>query len=170
MIEETRNGALIKTDLSNEAVEETQDIAPVYADTKTAELFHDMGAQTNPQLKLDLVDLPTRRYKTNGVNITLKQGAFIVKNNKYEFSYGFHTNPNVKYGDNIEEDENKIKRFLFVIRYVVGQADKKTSRDRTIKSILMRKDGVFGRGSNSICEAGSVIDNREGAPRSTQII
>ena len=55
-----------------EAVKETQDIAPVYVDTKTATLLHDMGAQTNPQLKLELVDLPTRRYKMNGVNITLE--------------------------------------------------------------------------------------------------
>ena len=28
----------------------------------------------------------------------------------------------------------------------------------------MRKEGVFGRGSNSICDAGSLIDIREGAP------
>ena len=38
-----------------------------------------MGAQTNPQLKLELVDLPTRRYKMNGVDITLEQGAFLVR-------------------------------------------------------------------------------------------
>ena len=33
MIEQTRNKALMKHDLSNEAVEETQDRAPVYVDT-----------------------------------------------------------------------------------------------------------------------------------------
>ena len=33
-------------------IKQTQDIAPVYVDTKTAKLLHDMGAQTNPQLKL----------------------------------------------------------------------------------------------------------------------
>ena len=54
-----------------EAVKETQDIARLYVDTKTAKLLHDMVAQTNPQLKLELVDLPTRIYKMNGVNITL---------------------------------------------------------------------------------------------------
>ena len=75
----------MKPDLSNEAVEEPQDIAPVYVDTKAAKLLHDMGAQTNLQLKLDLVDLPTKRYKLNGVNITLEQGSFIVKYNKNEF-------------------------------------------------------------------------------------
>ena len=32
-------------------VKETQDIAPVFVDTKTAKLLLDMGAQTNPQLK-----------------------------------------------------------------------------------------------------------------------
>ena len=46
----------MKPNLSNEVLEEAQDIAPVYADTKTANLLHDMGAQTNPQLKLNLVD------------------------------------------------------------------------------------------------------------------
>ena len=92
MIEQTRskalmmpNEALMKPDLSNEAVEKTQNIAPVYVNTKTAKTLQDMGAQTNPQLKLILVDLPTRRYKMNGVNTTLEQGAFIVKDNIYGF-------------------------------------------------------------------------------------
>ena len=74
-----------------------------------------MGAQTNPQLKLNLVDLPTRRYEMNDVDITLEQGAFLVKDNIYEFSDGFInflTKSNVTYDNNIEEDENKIKRFL----------------------------------------------------------
>ena len=30
-------------------IKQTQDIAPVYVDTKTAKFLHDMGAQTNPQ-------------------------------------------------------------------------------------------------------------------------
>ena len=51
-------------------IKQTQDIEPVYVDTKTAKLLHDMGAQTNPQLRLELRDLPTRRYKMNGVDIT----------------------------------------------------------------------------------------------------
>ena len=150
MIEQTRNGALMKPDLSNEAVEETQDIAPVYVDTKTAK--HDMGAQTNPQLKLNRVDLPTRRYKMNDVDITLEQGAFLVKNNIYEFSDGFInflTKSNVTYDDNIEEDENKIRRFLMDIRYVLGKGDKKSARYRTIKRIMGVKDDVFCRGLNS---------------------
>ena len=53
----------MKPNLSNEAVVETQDMAPVYVDTKIAKIFHDMGAQTNPHLKLELVDLPSRRYE-----------------------------------------------------------------------------------------------------------
>ena len=64
-----------------ETLKGTQDIAPVYVDTKTAKLLHDMGAQTNPQSKLELVDLPSRRYKMNGVDITLEQGAFLVRDN-----------------------------------------------------------------------------------------
>ena len=59
----------------NGTIKQAQDIAPVYVDTKTAKLLHDMGARTNPQLKLELVDLPSRRYKMNGVDITLEQGC-----------------------------------------------------------------------------------------------
>ena len=70
-------------------IKQTQAIAPVFVDTKTAKLLHDLGAQTNPQLKLELIDLPTRRYKMNGVDITLEQGAFLVRDNVSEFSEGF---------------------------------------------------------------------------------
>ena len=71
-----------------------------------------MEAQFNPQLNVNLAGLPTRRYKMNGVNITLEKGAFLVKDKIYEFSDGlitFLTNPDVFYGG-IEEDENKNKR------------------------------------------------------------
>ena len=108
-------------------IKQTQDIAPVFVDTKTAKLLHDMGAQTNPQLKLELVDLPSRRYKMSGVDITLEQGAFLVRDNVYEFSEGFTdflTKSNITY-DNIEEDENKIKMCLKDIRYDLGKGDKK---------------------------------------------
>ena len=121
-IEQTRKGALMKPNLSHEALEETQDIAPVYVDTKTAKLLHDMGAQTNPQLRLELVDLPSRRYRMNGADITLEQGAFLVRDNVYEFSEGFTdflTKSNITY-DNIDEDENKNKRFLKDIGYDLG--------------------------------------------------
>ena len=129
--------------------EETQEIAPVFVDTKIAKNLHKMGTQTNPQLKLNLVDLPTRRYKMNGVDITLEQGAFLVRDNIYEFSEGFIeflTNPNVTYNDDIEEDENKIKRFLKDIRYDFGKGDKKSARYRTIKRIMEVRDDIFGRG------------------------
>ena len=125
-IEQTRNKALMTSNEalmksngeactnSHETIKETQDKAPVYVDTKTAKLLHDMGAQTNPQLKLNLVDLPTRRYKRNDVNITLEQGAFLVKDNIFELTEGFTnflTKSNVLY-DDIEEDENNLKSFF----------------------------------------------------------
>ena len=131
-------------------IKQTQDIAPVYVDTKTAKLLHDMGAQTNPQLKSELIDLPSRRYKMNGVDITLEQGAFLVRDNVYEFSEGFTdflTKSNVTY-DKVEEHENKIKRFLKDIRYDLGKGDKKSARYRTIKRIMEVRDDIFGRGLN----------------------
>ena len=131
-------------------IKQTQDIAPVYVDTKTAKLLHGMGAQTNPQLKLELVDLPSRRYKMNGVDITLEQGAFLVRDNVYGFSgfTDFLTKSNVTYDDKVEEDENKIKRFLKDIRYDLGKGDKKIARNSTIKRIMVVRDGIFGRGLN----------------------
>ena len=111
-----------------------------------------MGAQTNTQFKLELVDLPNRRYKMNGVDITLEQGAFLVRDNVYEFSERFTdflTKSNVTYDDNVEEDENKIKRFLKDIRYDLGKRDKKSAIYRTIKRIIGIKDDVYGRGLNS---------------------
>ena len=151
-----------------ETLKGTQDIAPVFVDTKTAKLLHDMGAQTNPQLKLELVGIPSRRYKMNGVDITLEQGAFLVRDNVYEFSEGFTdflTKSNITY-DNIEEDENKIKMFLKDIRYDLGKGDKKSARCRTIKRIMEVRDDIFGRGLKSnpnslIYEAGSLIERLE---------
>ena len=134
-----------------ETLKGNQDIAPVFVDTKTAKLLHDMGAQTNPQLKLELIDLPTRRYKMNGVDITLEQGAFLVRDNVYEFSEGFNdflTKSNITY-DNIEEDENKIQRFLKDIGYDLEKGDKKSARYRAIKRIIGAEDDVYGRGLNS---------------------
>ena len=145
-------------------IKQTQDIAPVFVDTKTAKLLHDMGAQTNPQLKLELIDLPTRRYKMNGVDITLDQGALLVRDNVYEFSEGFTdflTKSNVTYDDKVEEDENKIKRFLKDIRYDLGKGDKKSARYRTIKRIMGAKDDVYGRGLNSNPDANSLIERLE---------
>ena len=144
-------------------IKETQDLAPVFVDTKTAKIFHKMGGQTNPQLKLNLGDLPTRRYKLNDVDITLELSAFLVKDNIYEFSEGFTdflTKTNVLY-DDIEKDKNKIKRFLKDIRYDVGNGDKKSSRYRTIKRIMGVKDDVFGRGLNSNPNPNNLVERLE---------
>ena len=56
----------------------------------------------------------------------------------------FLTNPKVTYGD-IDEDENKINRFLFDIGYDIGKGDKKISRYRTKKRLMTEKVIVFGR-------------------------
>ena len=96
--------------------------------------------------------MPTRRYKLNDVDITLEQGAFLVKDNIYEFSDGlinFLTKSNLTYDDNIVKDENKIKKILKDIRFDVGKGDKKSVRYRTVKRIMGVKDDVFSRGLNN---------------------
>ena len=87
----------------------------------------------------------------NGVKLIYQENAFIVKDNIYDFSdvfINFLTNPIIKYGE-IEEDEKKIKRFLFYIGYDLGKGDKKCARYRAIKRIIGVKDDVCGRGLNS---------------------
>ena len=99
----------------------------------------------------------------NGVDITLEQGAFLVRDNVYEFSEGFTdflTKSNITY-DNIEEDENKIERFLKDIGHDLGKGDKKSARYRTIKRIMGAKDDVFGRGLNSNPDQGNCLASHE---------
>ena len=115
-----------------ETTKETQDIAPIFVDTNTADILHSIGAQTNNPLKLNLVNFPTRKNKMNGVNITLEQGAFLFMNKIYKLSDGFInflTNPDVLYGG-IQEDKYKIKRFLLDTRYDLRKDDKRSSRYR----------------------------------------
>ena len=84
----------------------------------------------------------------NGAKLIYQENAFIVKDKIYELSdefINFLTNPNIKHGE-IEEDENKIKRFLKDIRYDLGKGDKKSARYRTIKRIIGIKEDVYGRG------------------------
>ena len=150
-IGETASRIKENTSKINETLKETQDIAPVFVDTTTAKILLKMGGQTNPQFKSKLVDLPNRRYKTNDVDITLEQSAFLVKVIIYEFSEGFTDllTKSIKLYDDIEEDQNKIKRFLKHIRYDVEIGDKKSARYRAIKRIMGVKDDVFGRDLNS---------------------
>ena len=61
----------------------------------------------------------------------------------------FLTKSNVRFDDNIEEDENKIKRFLKDIRYDLGKGDEKSARYRKIKRIMGVKVDIFGSGLNS---------------------
>ena len=104
----------------------------------------------------------------NGVNLTLEQGAFIIKDNIYESSDGFTnilTKSNVTY-DKIQEDENKNKTFLLVIGYDIGKSDKKSSRYKTVKLILRRKEKIYGRGltkdklGNQSCNSSNNLTER----------
>ena len=86
-----------------------------------------MSVHSNPQLKLKFVILDIGEFETNGVKLIYQEYSFIVKDNIYELSdefINFLTNPNKKHGE-IEEDENKTKRFLKNIRYDLGKEDKK---------------------------------------------
>ena len=109
-----------------------------------------MIQQTKPQLKLMVnKKLDPGEFEMNGVKLTYQDNSFLDKDSIYEFSDGFIiflTNPIVTYDDKIEEDENKIKSFLFDIGYDIGKGDKRSSRYRTIKRILEDKEKQYGRG------------------------
>ena len=143
------NEALMKS--NDKAVEKARDKPGHLVDKDTAQIINLMSVQSNPQLKLKFGNSDIGEFEMNGVKLIYREKAFIVRDNIYEFSDGFInflTNPNIKYGE-IEEDENKIKRFLFDIGYDLGKGDKKSARYRAIKRIIGVKDDVYGSGLNS---------------------
>ena len=136
---------------NDKAVEKARDKPGLLGDKDTAQIINLMSVQSNPQLKLMFGILDIGEFEMNGVKLIYQENAFIVEDNIYEFSdvfMNFLTNPNTKYGE-IEEDENKIKRFLLDIGYDLGKGDKKSARYRAIKRIIGVKDDVYGRGLNS---------------------
>ena len=96
-------------------------------DKDTAQIINLLSVQSNSQLKLMFVNLDIGEFEMNGVKLSYQEISFIVKDNIYDFSdvfINFLTNPNIKYGE-IEEDENKVKRFLFDMAYELGKGIRK---------------------------------------------
>ena len=64
----------------------------------------------------------------------------------------FLTNPDIKFEDFEDEDEEKeIRGFLKDIRYDTRKADKKSSRFRTIKRLLMmRREGALEKSLSEV--------------------
>ena len=148
---------------NGKTVEEARDKPGLLVDKDTAQVINLISVQSNPQLKLKFGNLDIGEFEMNGVKLIYQEKAFIVKDNIYEFSdvfINFLTNPNIKYGE-IEEDENKIKRFLFDIGYNLGKVVKKSARYRAIKRIVGVKDDVYGSGLNSKANPNSLIESLE---------
>ena len=155
------NEAFMKS--NDKAVEKARDKPGLLVDKDTAQIINLMSVQSNPQLKLKFGNLNIGEFETNGVKPIYQENAFIVKDNIYEFSdvfINFLTNPNIKYGE-IEEGENKVKRFLFDIGYDLGEGDKKSARYRAIKRIIGVKDDVYASGLNSKANANSLLERLE---------
>ena len=155
------NEALMKS--NGKAVEEARDKPGLLVDKDTAQIIILMSVQSNPQLKLKFRNLDIGDFEMSGVKLVYQENAFIVKDNIYELSdefINFLTNPNIKHGE-IQENENKIKRFLKDIRYYLGKGDKKSARYRTIKRIIGVKDDVYGRRLNSNPDPNSLIEGLE---------
>ena len=152
------NEALMKS--NDKAVEKARDKSGLLVDKDIAQIINLMSVQSNAQLKLKFGNLDIDEFEMNGVKLIYQENAFIVKDNIYEFSdvfINFLTNPNIKYGE-IEEDKNKIKRFLFDIGYYLGKGDEKSARYRAKKRIIGVKDDVYGSGLNSNANPNSLIE------------
>ena len=116
-----------------------------------ANFDHSMGAQTNPQLQLNLRHLPTRKHKMNAVDITLEQNAFMFGDNQYDFLNSFINllaNPKISYEDTGDEDEKrKIIIFLRDTKYDVGVGEKRSNTYKTNKHIIeARRNRYLVRG------------------------
>ena len=152
------NGEALKKS-NDKAVEKARDKPGMLVDKDTAQIINLMSIQSNSQLKLKFVNLDNCEFEMNGVKLIYQDNSFIVKDNIYEISdvfINFLTNPNIKYGE-FEEDENKIKRYLFDIGYDLGKGYKKSARYRAIKRIIGVKDDVYGRGLNSTPDQGKCL-------------
>ena len=155
------NEALMKT--NGKAVEEPRDKPGLLVDKDTAQIINLMSVQSNPQLKLKFGNLDIGKFEMNRVKLIYHENSFIVKDDIYELSdefINFLTDPNIKYGE-IEADENKIKRFLFDIRYDLGKGDKKSARYRAIKRIMGVKDDIYGSALNSNPDPNNLIERLE---------
>ena len=153
--------ALVKS--NDKDVEKAQDKPGMLVDKGTAQIINLMSVQSNPQLKLKFGNLDIGEFEMNGVKLVYQENAFMVKDNIYELSeefINFLINPIIKHGE-IEEGENKIKRFLKDIRYDLGKGDKKSARYRTLKRIIGAKNDVYGRGLNSNPDPHSLIERLE---------
>ena len=148
---------------NDKAVEKARDKQGLLVDKDTAQIINLISVQSNPQLKLKFGNLDIGEFEMNGVTLIYQENAFIVKDNIYELSdefINFLANLNIKHGK-IEEDENKIKKFLKDISYDLGKGDKKSARYRTIKRIMGVKDDIYGRGLNSNPDPNSLIERLE---------
>ena len=148
---------------NDKAVEKARDKPEMLVDKDTAQIINIMSVQSNPQLKLKFGKLDIGEFEMNDVKLVYQEKAFIVKDNIYELSdelKNFLTNSNIKPGE-IEEDENKIKRFLKHVRYDLAKGDKKSARYRTIKRIIGAKDDVYCRILNSNPDPNSLIERLE---------
>ena len=145
---------------NDKAVEKALDKPGMFVDKDTAQIIKLMSVQSNPQLKLKFVNLDIGEFEMNGVKLIYQENAFIIRDNIYELSdefINFLTNTNIKHAE-IEEDENKIKRFLKDFRYDLGKGDKKSARYRAIKRIIGVKDDVSGSGLNSKANPNNLVE------------
>ena len=103
---------------------------------KLQQIVQQMSAQTDPQLKLIIVDANKNIFIMNNHLIRFTNESILIGNNEYRLTDGlikFLTSKNVS-RENI--DVEQVRNFLRDIDYSLGKTDKKSVRYKSIKSVL----------------------------------
>ena len=109
---------------------------------KLQQIVQQMSAQTDPQLKLIIVDANKNIFIMNNHLIRFTNESILIGNNEYRLTDGFIkflTSKNVS-RENI--DVEQVRNFLRDIDYSLGKTDKKSVRYKSIKSVLSRSGEV----------------------------
>ena len=97
-----------------------------------------MSAQTNPQLKLQIVDANKNHFKINKHPVRMTSESILTKTNEYPLTEDFvlFLTNNKMQGKNMDSgSKNQIQSFLRDINYSLLKGDKRSPRYKFIKSL-----------------------------------
>ena len=129
--------------LTNQSLEEQnsllEDLTPSFSPTpKLQQIVQLMSAQTNPQLKLQIVDANKNHFKINKHPVRITSESILTEKNEYPLTEDFvlFLTNNKMQGKNMDSgSKNQIQSFLRDINYSLLKGDKRSPRYKFIKSL-----------------------------------
>ena len=97
-----------------------------------------MSAQTNPQLKLQIIDANKNHFKINKHPVRMSSESILTEKNEYPLTEDFvlFLTNNKMQGKNMDSgSKNQIQSFLRDINYSLLKGDKRSPRYKFIKSL-----------------------------------